>query len=113
MATEFGVWLREQRMKCGLSSRELARQAGVSATYVSRLETLNEKCVPSAPTMKRLAAALNVDEQTGLAAAGRVPVDIVNWLLEAPESWTRLQRIIDQGVSIDDVVRVYQSTSHG
>lgn len=108
MPTVFGTWLKEKREQMGLTSRELARRANVSATYISRLETLNEKCVPSAPTMARISKALQIDEAVGLAAAGRVPPDLVNWLLESPDSWTKLQRIVDQGVSVQEVLRAYQ-----
>jgi len=109
MSTEFGTWLKEHRVKSGISARELARRANVSATYVSRLETLNETCVPSVTTMCRFAKALGIDEAQGLAAAGRIPLNISAWLLESAESWATLGNLIDQGVSIEALIQKFKT----
>jgi transcriptional regulator with XRE-family HTH domain len=48
--------LREQR---GLSQEELAAAAGLSRTYLARLETARQD--PTLSTIEKLAKALNVD----------------------------------------------------
>lgn len=58
--------LREQK---GLSLSKLGDLAGVSASYINRLE-LNERKAPSYPIIEKLAQALNVNVNTLLVAAG-------------------------------------------
>ena len=53
-----GVRLRQARQESGLSLREVARQLGVSASFVSQLE--NGKSQPSVATLYSLAQLLNV-----------------------------------------------------
>lgn len=58
--------LREQK---GLSLSKLGDLAGVSASYINRLE-LNERKAPSYPIIEKLAQALEVNVNTLLVAAG-------------------------------------------
>jgi len=51
--------LREVRVLQGLSQRELARKADMQHPAISYIET--GKRIPTFPTMKRLAQALQVD----------------------------------------------------
>jgi transcriptional regulator with XRE-family HTH domain/quercetin dioxygenase-like cupin family protein len=53
-----GARLRQARQEAGLSLREVARQLGVSASFVSQLET--GKSQPSVATLYSLAQLLNV-----------------------------------------------------
>ena len=61
--------LREQK---GLSLSKLGEMAGVSASYINRLE-LNERRAPSYPIIEKLAEALDVNINTLLVAAGASP----------------------------------------
>jgi DNA-binding XRE family transcriptional regulator/mannose-6-phosphate isomerase-like protein (cupin superfamily) len=53
-----GARLREVRLKSGLSLRAVARELGVSASFVSQLE--NDRSRPSVATLYSLAQLLNV-----------------------------------------------------
>jgi|SRR5699024_868128 len=56
----FGEYIKKTRNEKGLSSRELARRAGVSQAYLSQLET-GKNNNPTAETISKLAKALEVD----------------------------------------------------
>ncbi|MBU2551325.1 MAG: XRE family transcriptional regulator [Proteobacteria bacterium] len=51
--------LRIQREELGLSAKDVARAAGISAPFLSRVE--NGITMPSVPTLYRLAEALSID----------------------------------------------------
>lgn len=56
----FGEYIKKMRSNKNLSSRELARKAGISQAYLSQLETGKNKN-PTAETINKLAKALEVD----------------------------------------------------
>lgn len=69
---QLGSRLRQARQKSGLSLRALARQLGVSASFVSQLE--NGKSQPSVATLYSLAQLLDVSIDE-LFAPGASPAD--------------------------------------
>lgn len=69
----FGTWLKEQRQEAKLSLRELARQAELSATYISRLENGQEGCKPSEDTILKIAKILSLKPAKVFIQANRVP----------------------------------------
>lgn len=69
---EFGERLKEEREKMGLSIRELAKEVGVSANYLSELERGMKS--PSDKMVRDLADYFKVDETVGFAILGRVPL---------------------------------------
>lgn len=42
-----GAWLRDRRMKAGLTLREMARRVGVSAAYLCDIEKNRRNCLPN------------------------------------------------------------------
>ena len=52
-----GERIRQMRRRNGLTAQEVARRAGVSAAYLSRLE--NDKISPTVATLSRLTQAMN------------------------------------------------------
>ena len=80
----FGRCLRVLRESGKWGLRELARELGLSATYLSSIE--RDKVGP--PADERLVAiadALGVDRARLFAAAGRVDPEILALLIERPE----------------------------
>lgn len=61
---EFGPLLRETRHRCGLDQATLARRAGTTQTYVSRIE--RGSVSPSIATMRRLMHALGQELTIGV-----------------------------------------------
>ncbi|USS88054.1 helix-turn-helix domain-containing protein [Fructilactobacillus hinvesii] len=74
MANErLGEYLRQERTKRNYSVRQLALQADVSASYISRLENGRTTHEIKPSTVKKLANGLRIDEQTLLRQAGFNP----------------------------------------
>lgn len=65
----FGYMLRSLREQRGLSLAKLGDIAGISSSYINRIE-LGERKAPSLPVIESLAEALNVETSVLLSAAG-------------------------------------------
>lgn len=72
---DFGERLRKLRLQQGLNQRDLANQVGIDFTYLSKIET-GKMSPPSQETIRKLAKALDTDEDELLVLAGRVPDDV-------------------------------------
>jgi len=83
MGLSFGELLRRWRKDKGFSQRELARQADVDFTYISKVEnSVAGFESPSEEALTRLAAALDVDADEMITRAGRVPSDVRRILVD-------------------------------
>jgi transcriptional regulator with XRE-family HTH domain len=72
---DFSTLLERFRDRAGLSQSELARAAGISASYINRVEK-EERQPPSRSVVLRIAKALGLDSATTdtlLLAAGYAP----------------------------------------
>jgi transcriptional regulator with XRE-family HTH domain/DNA-binding MarR family transcriptional regulator len=76
-AEPVGSRIRRLRTEQGISQRDLARQVGVGAPHVSKLERGDEQ--PSEALLVRIAGALDVDPDDLVLRAGLVP----EWMAEA------------------------------
>ena len=91
MKTTFGTLVRQQRMKKELSGREMAREVGVSANFISNME--RGKCPPpSEPKIIAIADCLGEDKDEMLALAGKVASDVTEIILQRPKELTALIR---------------------
>jgi transcriptional regulator with XRE-family HTH domain len=86
----FGRVLRHLRQESGLGIKRLAPQLGVSYSYVSKLE--NDVTTPSEAFVQKAAAYFDVDPNTLLFAAGKIPSDVVRILEENSERAIALLR---------------------
>ena len=68
---DFGAYLRRMRTTAGLSIPELARQSGVSAPHISRVES-GWRSTPPPQTVQKLALALRVPVEQMLKKAGHI-----------------------------------------
>ena len=71
---QFGVAIRELRLKANLSLRELAARVGIDFTYLSKIENGILK-PPSEKVVLRLAEVFGAGSNKLLALAGRIPWD--------------------------------------
>ena len=75
----FGKWLRETRLRSGLSQEELAGHCGVTGSYISRLEheldhtKSGAPIIPSVEVVDAMAGALGVGLTEVRLAAGYAP----------------------------------------
>lgn len=65
----FGEYLKNLRIKNGLTLKKLAELSGVSPSYLSRIER-GKRNIPNALLLKRLAPILNLTPQQIMIAAG-------------------------------------------
>jgi transcriptional regulator with XRE-family HTH domain len=71
----FGQRLRALRLERRLNQKELAAAAGIDVTYLSKLENARMD-PPAEETIRRLAAALDVEPTELLLEARKVPSDL-------------------------------------
>lgn len=106
----FGRKIRELRLKKQMTQRELAKQAGIDVTYISKLER-GQFAPPSERVIRRMAQALECDYEELMLVADRVPADYASQIRQdprvadfmrkarslTPEQWEQIQRIIRRG----------------
>lgn len=87
----FGPAVRAQRLEKGLGLRELARQVGMSATYLSKVEREEFK-PPAEDKVRAIAQILGEDPDRLLALAGRVASDLPQIIRTNPEGMASFLR---------------------
>jgi len=106
----FGQRLRELRRARGLTLRQLADSTGVDFTYLSKIENERVPYTPAADTIRKLAAALQVDALELLQLANKLPQELESlgstvhsrrFLARAneiasPEDWSALLDLLEQ-----------------
>jgi len=85
--TLFGQELKKLRKEAGYTQEELGKRAGISASYVSQLETGNKE--PTDKVITKLSGPLDIPENHLLLTVGKIKMDLVSTLAtdlkEAPE----------------------------
>lgn len=87
-----------------LGLRETALKLGISASYLSLIETGQVKTPPAAKVIADIAALLEDDFDELLLLAGRVPEDIEDSLVADPALTTFLRTASAQGFSGSDLM---------
>jgi transcriptional regulator with XRE-family HTH domain len=98
MKQTFGQILKQARQAKGLSQRELAAQAGVDFTYISKLE--NDRLSPPAiETIGKLSEILEAPEEVLMSAAGKLNDDVREVLAGSPEAVKFLNQLKDMNLT--------------
>jgi HTH-type transcriptional regulator, competence development regulator len=94
----FGDRVRELRTARGFSQRALGERVGVSFTYISKVENckLDFGDYPSEDLIRRLAAALDADEEELLLLAEKIPEPIRRRFFERPDAFRLIARLDDK-----------------
>jgi len=100
---EFGRRLRELRKQKNISQRDLATQVAVDFTYLSKIEG-GRLAPPSEDVIRRLAQALDADENELINLAGKVPKDLKAVLEESPQA-VELLRVLSERKLPNDTYR--------
>jgi len=105
-AMGFGNRPRAMRTAKGLSQRALGERVGVSFTYISKVENgkLDFGDYPSEDLIRRLAAALDADEEELLLLAEKIPEAIRRRFFERPDAFQLIARLDDRRL---DLVQAY------
>jgi len=86
----FGELLREKRRQAGISQRELAAQASLDFSYISKLE--NDRIPPpAADTIVGICRLLKIEPEELLAASGKLPADVRSSVGSSPGAQAFLQ----------------------
>lgn len=97
----FGERLRELRQAKNLSQRDLAEQVGVNFTYISKIE--NEKLdfaqFPGEELIRKLAKALEADEDELLILAQKIPEQIKKRVMERPDAFRKFANLDDETIN--------------
>jgi transcriptional regulator with XRE-family HTH domain len=91
LRVSFGAMLRYRREAAGIGLRELARQVGISASYLSKIEH-DEFKPPAEDVVVAIARELQIDPDILLAHAGRVATDVLELIKQQPVEMTKLIR---------------------
>lgn len=81
---KFGPRVRRVRLARRLGLRETAERVGISAAYLSRLETQEEKSPPAERVITALARVLDDDFDTLMQLAGRIPSELAEYVTTNP-----------------------------
>ena len=96
----FGERVRELRKAKGLTLRVLAGRVKVNFTYVSKIENgkLDFGDYPGDGLIRRLAKALDADEDELLLLAEKVPDRIRRRVIERPDAFQKIARLDDKAL---------------
>ena len=105
----FGERVRELRKAKGLTLRQLAPQVGVGFAYLSRVETGKQTYgdYPSEALIRRLAVALDADEEDLLLLAEKIPERIRRRFFEQPEAFRELAQA--DNATLDQVLAMIRN----
>jgi transcriptional regulator with XRE-family HTH domain len=100
----FGDRIRIQRARRRMTLRQLGKETGSTASYLSDIE--NDRRIPSESVIRELARVLELDVDELLAAAGRFGEDADRYIKRNPEAGILFRRMSDRNVSRDVIRRL-------
>jgi transcriptional regulator with XRE-family HTH domain len=71
--SDFGVMIRDRRLKLGLTQVNIAKHVGITSTYLSKIEN-SVMPPPAEKVVLKLAEALNIKNDIMLNAAGKIRI---------------------------------------
>ena len=95
-----GDMIQEARMS-RYKLREFAKLVGISATHLSDIE--NDRRVPSESVLLEIAQHLDLDADTLMVAARRVPEDTKRYVEEVPEAVSLFRTISNKELRTDEL----------
>ena len=108
MAERFGERVRRRRQESGLGLRETAKRAGISATFLSRVETDAEKSLPSEEVIRKLADILNDNFDELMVLAGRISSEVKDYVKADPRMPEFLRRAKAQNVPAEKLMELLE-----
>lgn len=107
----FGDTIRELRKSKNFTQRELGDLVGVTFAYVSKVE--NERLdfgdYPSEDLIRKLAAALEADEDELMLLAKKIPEHIRQRVFERPDAFRKFADLGD--ADLDQLLEIMQKKS--
>lgn len=100
-AETLGQRIRRKRGEARIGLRQAAKQVGVSATFLSRIETGAEPAPPSERVIAKLAALLNDDFDELMGLAGRVSAEVTSYVKSDPKMPEFLRQAKERNMSAE------------
>src|SRR6476660_8087245 len=100
----FGALVRREREAKEIGLREMAKQIGVSPTYLSKIER-GEFDPPAEDKVRRIAKTMGHDPDELLALAGRVASDLTDIIRQRPREMADFLRAA-KGLTAEDMARL-------
>ncbi len=113
MGEKFGERVRRIRKDRKLGLRETAKNVGISATYLSRIETNEEKSPPAEKVILALAKVLDDNVDILMTLAGRVAEEVEKVITADAKMPEVLRTARKQNVSGDEILRWLESKKKG
>jgi transcriptional regulator with XRE-family HTH domain len=101
-----GDHIRRIRTELGLGLRETARKIGISATFLSRVETNAENGTPSEDVLRKIATLLADDLDILMHLADRVPRDVASVIKNDPWMPAFLRTARDHKLSGEQLLKM-------
>jgi transcriptional regulator with XRE-family HTH domain len=99
-----GAQIRDARVRAGLSLRELGRRLERAHSYLNDIE--HDRHVPSEPVLRQICTELGLDEDTLLAAAGRVGEGAEEYLKSNPTAGALFRKVSGAGLGEQELRRL-------
>lgn len=106
MSETLGERIRRVRKERGKGLRAMSRELGITAGYLSRIETDAEKYPPGEDTIQKIADVLDDDFDALMALAGRVSKALQSQVRDDPRLPEFLRRAREQNLSGEDLMRL-------
>src|ERR1700674_4880807 len=100
----FGNRLRRGRLDRGQSLRQGARDAGITASYLSDIE--NDRRVPAETVIRRLATLLQLDFDALMALAGRLGGNTERYIREVPAAGALIRPLSETNLGLADLAKL-------
>ena len=113
MKERLGERIRRKRAEHKLGLRETATKVGISPTYLSRIETMDEKTPPAEDVIRKVATLLSDDFDELMQLAGRVPEDVEDLIKGDPNMPAFLRTAKERNLSGDDLMKLLEAKKKG
>jgi transcriptional regulator with XRE-family HTH domain len=110
MPETLGDRIKRIRTQRGLGLREAAGKIGISATFLSRVESNAEKAAPREEVLRKLATLLDDDFDVLMQLADRVPKDVAAVIKNDPGMPAFLRIARDQKVSGEQLLKMLKDS---
>jgi transcriptional regulator with XRE-family HTH domain len=100
----FGALVRRERMAREIGLRQMAKQIGLSPTYLSKVER-DDFSPPAEDKVRAIATIIEQDVDELLALAGRVSSDLSDIIRKQPRETAALLRTVE-GLSAKQVAKL-------
>jgi HTH-type transcriptional regulator, competence development regulator len=108
-----GERIRRRRIEKKLGLREAAAKLKISATYLSRIETSEEKNPPAEDVLRDIAALLDDSFDELMSLAGRVPSDVRDYITQVASVPQFLRTAREQNLTDKDFQRLMEQIKKG